>query len=247
MTTHTRFIHEQDIVDADPGSLIVAPIELSSWLGTSANICVIDVSPWVSETRARILGADRTSWPATFSEPSVSKSEEVERLRDEISKSCGLSRQDIARAMGIDRRSLSGFVSGEIQPTPERLALLRVLADVATWTAERFGKRAREVLTANGEHGCPLDLVAAGLTDLHGAIEAAARSAGVIARASVTIRHRKHGEPLYLRARDVWSGRADLPTRAGVLRDPEVYEQDLAEAAATSEASGRARRRRKSI
>lgn len=42
------------------------------------------------------------------------------------------------------------------------------------------------------------------------------------------IRHRTHGEPLYLRARDMWSGRVDLPTRSGVVRDPEVYEQDLA-------------------
>jgi DNA-binding transcriptional regulator YiaG len=247
MTAHTRIIRGKDILDTDPASLIVAPIEPFSWSGTSAHICVIAASPWVSETRTQILGADRTSWPATFNEPSASKSEEVERLRDEISNSCGLSRQDIARAMGVDRRSLSGFVSGEIQPTPERLALLRVLADVATWTAERFGKRAREVLTADGEQGCPLDLVAAGLTDLHGAVEAAAHAAGVIARAPVTIRHRKHGEPLYLRAREVWIGRADLPTRAGVLRDPDVYEQDLAEAAATSDTRGRARRRRKSI
>jgi len=247
MTTRSRIIRDKDIVGVAPMSLIVAPIEPFSWSGTSAHICAIAVSPWVSETRGQILGADRTSWPATFTEPSVSRSAEVERLRDEISKSCGLSRQDIARAMGVDRRSLSGFVSGEIQPTPERIALLRVLADVATWTAERFGKRAREVLTADGEQGCPLDLVAAGLTDLHSAVESAAHAAGVIARAPVTIRHRKHGEPLYLRARDVWSGQADLPTRVGVLRDPEVYEQDLADAAATSDARGRARRRRKSI
>jgi transcriptional regulator with XRE-family HTH domain len=177
----------------------------------------------------------------------VSKADEVEQLRDAIERACGLTRQDIARAIGVDRRSLSGFVSGEIQPTTERLALLRSLADVAAWTAERFGKRAREVLTAEGDSGCPLDLVASGLTDLKDAVESAAQAAGVIARAPVTFRHRKHGKPLYLRAREVWSGRADLPTRSGVVRDPAVYEQDLAAAAVTNEARGHYRRRRKSI
>lgn len=247
MTMQTRFIRDTDVVDTGPPPYIVAPIEPLSWSGTSAHVSVIAVSAWVSETRARLLGAERTTWPTPFREPSASKAEEVERLRDTISKACGLTRQDIARAIGVDRRSLSGFVSGEIQPTPERLASLRVLADVAAWTGERFGKRAREVLTAEGHRGCPLDLVAAGLTDLHGAIESAAQTAGVVARAPVTIRHRKHGEPLYLRAREVWSGRADLPTRSGVMRDPEVYEQDLAEAATTDDVRGRSRRRRKSI
>jgi transcriptional regulator with XRE-family HTH domain len=247
VTTRTHFIRDSDVVDAGPQSFIVAPIEPLSWSGTSAHVSVIAVSGWVSETRARVLGADRTTWPTPFNEPSASKAEEVERLRDVISKACGLTRQDIASGIGVDRRSLSGFVSGEIQPTPERLALLRALADLATWTAERFGKRAREVLTAEGDEGRPLDLVAAGLTDVHGAVESAARAAGVIARAPVTIRHRKHGEPLYLHAREVWSGRAGLPTRAGVVRDPEVYEQDLAEAAVTSDARRRSRRRRKSI
>lgn len=247
MTVQTHYIRDADIVDAGPLSFIVAPIETLSWSGTSSYVSVIAVAAWVSEARARVLGADRTTWPTPFSEPTVSKAGEVEQLRDAIARACGLTRQDIARAIGVDRRSLSGFVSGEIQPTSERLALLRSLADVAAWTAERFGKRAREVLTAEGDRGCPLDLVATGLTDLKDAIESAAQAAGVIARAPVTIRHRKHGEPLYLRARDVWSGRADLPTRSGVVRDPEVYEQDLAEAAVTSEARGRNRRRRKSI
>lgn len=247
MTVQTHFIREADIVDAGPLSLIVAPIEQFSWSGTSAHVSVIAVAAWVSETRARVLGADRTTWPTPFHEPTASKAAEVEQLRDAITKACGLTRQDIARAIGVDRRSLSGFVSGEIQPTSERLALLRSLADIAAWTAERFGKRAREVLTAEGDRGCPLDLVATGLTDLQGAVESAAQAAGVIARAPVTIRHRNHREPLYLRAREVWSGRADLPTRSGVMRDPEVYEQDLAEAAVTTEASGRNRRRRKSI
>lgn len=247
MSVQTHFIRDTDVVDTAPLPCIVAPIEPLSWSGTSAHVSVVAVSAWVCETRARLLGGERTTWPTPFSGPSSSKAEEVERLRDTIAKASGLTRQDIARAIGVDRRSLSGFVSGEIRPTPERLASLRVLAEVAALTGERFGKRAREVLTAEGDRGCPLDLVAAGLTDLRGAIESAAHSAGVVARAPVTIRHRKHGEPLYLRAREVWSGRADLPTRSGVLRDPEVYEQDLAEAVATADVRGRTRRRRKSI
>lgn len=246
MTTQTRFFSDDDIIETGPTAYVVAPMDLSNWVGTSSHICVLAVSPWASETSSRVLGADRTSWPSPYIEPATSRSKEVERLRDEVSRICGLSRQDIARAMGIDRRSLSGFVSGEIQPTQERLTALRVLTDAAKWTAERFGKRAREVLTAEGEDGCPLDLVAMGFSELRSAIESAAHTAGVVARAPVNIRHRPHREPLYLRARGVWSDRSDLPTRAGQLREPEVYEQDLAEATATTAREG-TRRRRKSI
>ncbi len=110
MTTQTHFIRDTDLVDATLPTCIVAPIEPLSWSGTSAHVSVIAISAWVSETRARVLGAERTTWPTPFSEPSASRAEEVERLRDTISKTCGLTLQDIARAMCVYRRSPSGFV-----------------------------------------------------------------------------------------------------------------------------------------
>jgi hypothetical protein len=85
--------------------------------------------------------------------------DEVRQLRDRIC-SYGLTRQDIAHALRVDRRSLSGWVSGEIRPTPERLLTLNVLAElVADVDAERPG-RARDVLLARRTGRALLERVA---------------------------------------------------------------------------------------
>src|SRR5207237_5048237 len=72
---------------------------------------------------------------------------EVRALRDRITAH-GLSRQDVARAAGVDRRSLSGWAKGDIRPGAERLEVLRTLSALANAIdAERPG-RARELLLA---------------------------------------------------------------------------------------------------
>ncbi len=52
-------------------------------------------------------------------------------LRSQIEQSSGLSRQEIARILGVDRRSLSGWASGETPPSERNLNRLRTLATVA--------------------------------------------------------------------------------------------------------------------
>lgn len=56
--------------------------------------------------------------------------DEVRGLRDEIQRSGGLSRSDIAQLVGVDRRSLSGWVSGKTSPSTINLNRLRTLAEV---------------------------------------------------------------------------------------------------------------------
>lgn len=167
---------------------------------------------------------------------------EVERLRDQIAARAGLTRQEIARAMGVDRRSLSGFVTGEIRPTDTRLRALRVLAETAAWSVEEFGEHAREVLRGSDPSTSPLVLIARGATDLRPTLLATAERAGVIRQNSIDTRVRTTKEPLYLRASGAWEGKGNLPVRAGVPRLDADYEQDLSKAAPTAEPSARVRR-----
>ncbi len=171
---------------------------------------------------------------------------EVERLRDRIVSRSGLTRQEIARAIGVDRRSLSGFVAGEIRPTEERLRALRVLADTADWSANEFGEYAREVLRGPDPDSSPLLLIAKGATDLRRELLAAAERAGVIAQIRIEARVREtEKEPLYLKATSAWHGKGNLPTRAGEPRPDADYEQDLSKA--VSAAAPPAKPRRKGI
>ncbi len=56
-------------------------------------------------------------------------------------------------------------------------------------------------------------------------------------------RARPPKDPFYIRARAIWGGRGNLPTRRGVIRDEATYEQDLSKAAAAPEPPKRPRRR----
>ena len=158
--------------------------------------------------------------------------DEVGRLRDRIALRSGLTRQEIARAIGVDRRSLSGFVTGEIRPTEERLRALRVLADTADWSAAEFGERAREVLRGPDPDSSPLLLIATGVTDLRRELHEAAERSGVVARTRIATRTRdKSKEPLHIAASERWAQKRNLPTRTGEARAQATYEQadDLAD------------------
>ena len=184
----------------------------------------------------------KTTWFTSRRAIVKALAEEVEQLRDRVSTLTGLTRQEIARAIGVDRRSLSGFVAGEIRPTEDRMRALRALADNADWTAAHFGERAREVLRGKSPESSPLRLIAEGKTNIRRELQAAAEQAGLGSTGRITIMPRESREPLYLRAAAAWST-TGLPSRPSTHRDDAEYEQDLSRAAVSVPASERQRRR----
>ena len=147
--------------------------------------------------------------------------EEVSRLRDQIIDVAGLTRQEIALAIGVDRRSLYGFARGDIRPTPPRLESLRLLAKVAQYAYSRWGERSREVLLSARHGQTLLELVAAGDTSVFGVLDSIDAADAAVSTRSV----RTKGEPLYVAARN----RGRPLERTGVLRDEDVYRQDIAD------------------
>ena len=196
-------------------------------------------------TRCRIAPTvEQTTWIVTAHVIARAISTEVGKLRDRISSLTGLTRQEIARAIGVDRRSLSGFVTGEIRPTEARIVALRTLADTADWSASQFGEHAREVLRGPSPESSPLRLIALGRTDIRRELNAAAEQAGLGVATPVRIQQRQTKEPLYVKASAAWSGKGRLPTVGGVPRDEAAYEQDLSKAATARTADARPRRRK---
>jgi transcriptional regulator with XRE-family HTH domain len=61
----------------------------------------------------------------------TSQPEEIRKLRRDIQRATGLSRQEIARLVGVDRRSLSAWASGETPPSELNMERLHSLADLA--------------------------------------------------------------------------------------------------------------------
>jgi len=187
--------------------------------------------------------ARSTTWIVTGNAMVRALSAEVERLRDRVTACTGLTRQEIARAIGVDRRSLSGFVRGEIRPTEGRLLALRVLVDAAEWSSELYGEHAREVLRGNDVATSPLTLIADGRTDIRQELRANAERAGLINKNRVSTQMRATKEPLYVRAATAWAGQGQLPTRRGIPRVDSEYEQDLSKAVAAVALPDRPRRR----
>lgn len=178
-----------------------------------------------------VLTPAATPWSIPF-ESQPTAAEEMAALRNRVIDAAGLSKQDIARAIGVDRRSLSGFVTGEIRPSRLRVRALAVLAESAEWAATRFGVRARDVLREDAGGGSALDLIASGRTNVVNEMERAADALGLVRSGAVSVRRRSATrEPLYLKARETWSDRLDTPAAGGQVRSPAAYEQDLSQAA----------------
>lgn len=158
--------------------------------------------------------------------------DEVRQLRDLIC-SQGLTRQDIARALGVDRRSLSGWVSGEIRPAPERVVTLAVLAElVVDVDAERPG-RARDVLLVRRTGRALLDRVAAEGRSLLVTWRRSVRPEGSV---EVGRRAEPAQEPIWAAAaRALADGQLAPPSWERTVRMPETYEIDLEEATAFQE------------
>ena len=184
-----------------------------------------------------------TSW-VTATTPSLPTiADEVRELRDSIVDLAGLTRQEIARSIGVDRRSLSGYVTGEIRPTDERLRMLRELAEVAEWTANRFGERAREVLRGMYSDASPLDLIATGQPATRESLDAIARVLRPASPQLLAVKRRTSHPPLHIHALAVWGDETNQPERANTVRDESVYEQDPSEAAHPPEPPPRPRRK----
>ncbi len=200
----------------------------ATWVGTTDHFGIPEA--------VDVFFSSATAWPISTESPASFLAEEVVRLRDQIIEASGLTRQEIAAAIGVDRRSLSGFATGEIRPTPSRLESLRLLARVAVYASARWGERARDVLVTSHEGLTPLERVAAGDRAVFVALE----SLGNAGSRTTIERRSLRSQPLYELVRAM----PTQPSRARTLRDENEYTQDLAEAPAFHEDELPARRRR---
>lgn len=154
--------------------------------------------------------------------------DEVRRLRDEICRR-GLKHQDVARAIGVNRRSLSGYTSGEINPQPERLEALRLLARLSRDIEAEYPGRVREIVLSERGGSTLLDALAAGRY----AVTAAWRTWVVTLRAPVDISPRaiERKDPIWAAAlHALAAGRLSAPARAASVRPAATYEMDPEEA-----------------
>lgn len=171
----------------------------------------------------------------------VDPADEVRQRRDDISQR-GLTRQDVARGIGVDRRSLSGYASGEIRPQPERLEALRILDRVTREIEAEHPGRVRDVVVARRGALTVLDAIGRGRYEI--ALAWRTFAAGLDAHVDVRPRTRDEGEPIWSAALHALAeGRLAAPPRSTTVRDPDTYEMDLAEAAPFEEADTERRRR----
>ena len=154
--------------------------------------------------------------------------EEVRRLRDEISRRSRLTRQQIARAVGVDRRSLTSWANGTTVPGPDRLERLRFLAALVREIDSLRPSQASEIVLARRRGRDLLDLVADGrFTEAQNwqRMDVGDPSVRVFTR-SVEARR-----PLYATALEAYlNGQLHTPPRARTIREASDYEQDLDQA-----------------
>ena len=153
--------------------------------------------------------------------------EQVQQLRDEIARRTRLTREQIARALGVDRRSLSAWVKGESAPGAEKLGRLQLLADVVRDIDASKPGSATEVLLSRSGGQDLLDHIASGRLAHAGDWHAWQGAAP-----SVTIVHRRSAKrPLHQNALDAYlRGELRPLGRAATIRPESDYEQDLARA-----------------
>jgi transcriptional regulator with XRE-family HTH domain len=235
----TTILDQPETTSALPGSIPTAEIGVATGLlvspdfGTSTGV--------VARRRLRPVGfvvtGDAVIEPLRPENPAA----DVRALRDRIA-SHALSKQEIARAIGVDRRSLSGFAKGDIRPSRERLEMLRTLADLADAVAMERPGRVREVLlTRRGRIALIDQLATSGRSILATWRAWVARSEAIV---TVTPRAAVRAEPVWAAAaRALTEGRLSVPPRARTVRAESAYETDLGEAAAFAEPDYRSRRR----
>lgn len=153
--------------------------------------------------------------------------EEVQKLRDEVARRTRLTREQIARAVGVDRRSLSDWVKGGATPGKEKLERLRMLADVIRDIDATEPGRSTEVVLRRSDGQDLLDHIAAGHLRRAGDWPMFMGTAP-----SVTITRRPPAKPpLHQKALEACLRGELAPLgRSMVLRPESAYEQDPAEA-----------------
>lgn len=163
--------------------------------------------------------------------PAATVADEVRELRDYVC-SHGLTRQDVARAVGVDRRSLSAWVRGEMRPAAERLRVMHTLARLVNAVASERPGRVRDVLLARRCGAALIDRLG---TD--GARVLDVWRAVVRPEAKVTLRPvGRRPEPIWAAAaRAAAQGRLSAPTSSRTIRSASTYEMDLDEAGSFEE------------
>lgn len=170
-----------------------------------------------------------------------SVTQEIRSLQDEIRERSGLTRQQIARALDIDRRSLSAWASGETRPGPRRLAALRFLGALVRDLDTRHPGRAQELLLARHGNHDALSAVRVGRLDLAERLATSAEG-----RPSVSmVRIARERTPLFsAAAQALTDGRLAKPEPNRTVRDDAVYAMDLSEATLFAEEASPLPRRR---
>lgn len=184
-----------------------------------------------------------TSWVVGGVPTPRTVAEEVRELRDRIISTTGLSKQEIARAIGVDRRSLSGYVSGEIRPTDDRIRSLRDFAEIAEWSVDRFGEHARELLRGRSSGRPLLDLFREEGVDIRRVLEASGHARRGSRASTIRIKDRPTRPSLHIHAQSVWAEESRLPEPGGTPRETATYEQDLGAAPHVPDPQERPRRR----
>jgi transcriptional regulator with XRE-family HTH domain len=163
----------------------------------------------------------------TYAIPPRSVKEEVQELRDDIARRTRLTRQQIARALGVDRRSLSAWVKGVAIPGTGKLERLRMLANVVRDIDATGPGRATEVLLSRTGGQDLLDHIAAGhfrrASDWQ-------LLQGTTPSATIVHRHQQR-RPLHQNALEAYlRGELRPLGRAATIRPESDYEQDLSKA-----------------
>jgi transcriptional regulator with XRE-family HTH domain len=125
------------ICDRPPDQL-VRRIELtSSFIDAATRLAVTAAVGWLAAVSgspmdglSATVAAGMLSWQPRTDAPRETVANEIRELRDEIQRGGGLSRSEIAQLVGVDRRSLSGWASGETSPSAANIDRLRTLARV---------------------------------------------------------------------------------------------------------------------
>lgn len=209
----------------------VAATLLGSDFGTSAG--------HVQAHRLRPVGL-ATSVPVPQVKRATDDSIEVRALRDRI-VSHGITKQEIARAIGVDRRTLSGYARGDIRPSPQRLQFLRILAALVEEVASENPRRVRDVLLSRRGRVSLIDQL-----QVHGrSILSMWRNWVSRGEAVISVTERQvPGEPVWAAAaRAVQEGRLGRPPRAASVRPESTYETDPREAKSFVEPEYRSGRR----